>query len=68
VFQVSFVEEFSVTAVAMDIAKETSKDATLANVYQNVMEGWPCKMEDERCKPFYQWKDQLSTDQWCLLW
>ena len=66
VFQVMFVEELPVTAV--DIAKETSKDATLANVYHNVMEGWPCKMEDKRLKPFYQQKDQLSTDQGCLLW
>jgi len=57
-----FVEELPVKAV--DIAKETS---TLANVYQNVMEVYPCKMEDERLKPFYQWEDQLSTDQGCLL-
>ena len=32
------------------------------------MEGWPNKLKEESIKPFYQRKDQLSTDQGCLLW
>ena len=65
VFQVSFIEELPVTAV--DIATETKKDNTLATVYQYTMEGWPHKVK-EVLKPYYQCKDQLATDQGCLLW
>ena len=66
VFQVSFIEELPVTAV--DIATETKNDNTLATVYQYVMEGWPHKVKEEALKPYYQCKDQLATDQGCLLW
>ena len=66
VFQLSFVEELPVTAA--EIAVETSKDDTLARVYQYVMEGWPGKPAQEQLKHFYQCKDHLSTDQGCLLW
>ena len=66
VFQVSYVEELPV--MAADVAKETLKDATLATVYQYVMEGWPNKVQEDALKPYYQRKDQLATDQGCLLW
>ena len=66
VFQVSFVEELPVTAA--NIANETRKDNTLATVYQYVMEGWPYKIPEGALKPYYQRKDQLATDQGCLLW
>ena len=65
VFQVSFVEELPVTAV--NIANETRKDNTLATVYQYVIEGWPHKIPEGALKPYYQRKDQLATDQGCLL-
>ena len=32
------------------------------------MEVWPQKVQEGELKPFYQHKDQLSTDQGCLLW
>ena len=32
------------------------------------MEGWPHKVQEEALKPYYQHKDQLATDQGCLLW
>ena len=60
-FQVSYVEELPV--MAADVAKETLKDATLATVYQYVMEGWPHKVQEEALKPYYLRKDQLATDQ-----
>ena len=66
VFQVSFIEELPVTAV--DIATETKNNNTLATVYRYVMEGWPHKVKEEALKPYYQRKDQLATDQGCLLW
>ena len=39
------------------------KDPILVSVYNYVMEGWPNKPEEKSIKPFYQRKDQLSTDQ-----
>ena len=54
--------------MAADVAKETIKDATLAAVYQYVMEGWPHKVQEEALKPYYKHKNQLATDQGCLLW
>ena len=65
-FQISHVDELPVTA--RDIAQATSKDPILARVYNYIMEGWPNKPMEESIKPFYQHKDQLSTDQGCLLW
>ena len=32
------------------------------------MEGWPHKAQEEALKPYYQRKNQLATDQGCLLW
>ena len=32
------------------------------------MEGWPQRSVEDNLKPFYQHKDQLTTDQGCLLW
>ena len=66
IFQVSFVEELPVTAA--NIANETRKDNTLATVYQYMMEGWPHKIPEGALKPYYQRKDQLATDQGCLVW
>ena len=51
-----------------DIARETSRDATLAMVYQYVMEWWPQKVQEGKLNSFYQCKEHLSTDQGCLLW
>jgi len=66
IFQLSFVDELPMTAA--EIAVETSKDDTLARVYQYIMEGWPGKPAQEQLKPFYQRKDHHSTGQDCLLW
>ena len=33
-----------------------------------VMEGWPQRGVEDNLKPFYHRKDQLTTDQGCLLW
>ena len=32
------------------------------------MEGWLHNVQDEALKPYYQCKDQLATNQECLLW
>ena len=53
---------------AVDIAAAIAKDPIIAQVYQYVLEGWPQKGVNGNLKTFYQWRDQLSTDQGCLLW
>ena len=65
-FKVSFIDELPITA--SDIAEETSKDSVLSLIYKYVMEGWPQRGVEDNLKPFYHRKDQLTTDQGCLLW
>ena len=59
-FKISFIDELPVTAA--DIATETSKDRVLSQVYQFLLEGWPQRGVEDGLKPFYQRKDQLTTD------
>ena len=65
-FKVFLVDGLPLTAA--DIAGETVKDPILSQVYQYVLGGWPQKGVSDALKPFYQQRDQLSTDQGCLLW
>ena len=65
-FKVSFIDELPI--MASDIAEETSKDPVLSRIYQYIMEGWPQRDVEDNLKPFYHRKDQLTTDQGCLLW
>ena len=64
-FRVSFTDALPVTAA--EIASETAKDPLLSQVYQYMMKGWPQQRVSEEMKPLYQRKEQLSTDQGCLL-
>ena len=66
IFRVSFVDALPVTAV--EIASETTKDPLLSQVYHYVMDGWPSQGVEEVMRPLYQRREQLSTDQGCLLW
>lgn len=65
-FKVSFIDGLPVTAA--DIATETRKNPVLSHVYQFVLEGWAQRGVEDELKPFYQCKDQLTTDKGCLLW
>ena len=53
---------------AAEIASETAKDPLLSQVYHYMMKGWLQEGVSEEMKPLYQRKEQLSTDQGCLLW
>ena len=66
VFRVSFVDALAVTAA--EIASETTKDPVLSQVYHYVMEGWPRQGVSEQMRPLYQRREQLATNQGCLLW
>ena len=66
VFRVSFTDSLPVTAA--EIASETAKDPLLSKVYYYTMKGWLQQTFSEEMRPFYQRKEQLATDQGCLLW
>jgi len=65
-FKVSPVDGLPIAAI--DIATETIKDSVLSHFYPYVLQGWPQKNVSNGLKPFYQRRDQLSTDQGCWLW
>ncbi|RXN17967.1 integrase core domain [Labeo rohita] len=66
VFLISHVEELPVSA--KDIAEETRRDPILSKVLDLTLTGWPKFVPNPNLKPFYERKDQLSTDQGCVLW
>ncbi len=66
VFQISFLDELPISA--KDIATETRKNPVLSKVLDLTLSGWPSYVTDESLKPFLVRRDQLSTDQGCVLW
>ena len=61
----SFVDASPITAA--EIALETTKDPVLSQVYHYMMEGWLRQGVSEVIRPLYQRREQLATDQRCLL-
>ena len=54
---------------AIQIKHWTSQDPTLSKVRHYVQNGWPCSDDiDKDLLWFYQHKDELSTEDGCLLW
>ena len=66
VFTVSLIGGLPITA--SDIAATTAKDPILMSVYQYVLEGWPQGGVNDDLKSYHQNRDQLSSDQGCVLW
>ena len=66
VFCVSHIDELPVSA--KDIAEETRRDPLLSKVLDLTLSGWPKFVQNPELKPFCMRKDQLSTDQGCILW
>lgn len=52
---------------ATQIAQLTRTNSELARVYKFVMEGWPMQVE-ENLKVFFTKRNELSTEQGCVLW
>ena len=64
---ISLIDGMRLTAT--DIATEMVKDPVLSQVYQYVLGGWHAqKGMSDKLKLFYQRRNQLSTNQGCLLW
>lgn len=66
VFCVSYVDELPVSAT--DIATETRHDPILSKVLDLTLSGWPKYVPNPDLQPFHVRKDELSTDQGCVLW
>ncbi|XP_055758363.1 uncharacterized protein K02A2.6-like [Salvelinus fontinalis] len=66
VFQISLIDKLPISA--SDIAEETRKDPVLSKVLDLTLGGWPTFVNDNNLRPFIDKKDQLFTDQGCVLW
>ena len=66
IFHFSLVDELPVTN--KEIRSATRKGPVLARVYDMTMTGWPDHVTDERLKPYWTRRHELSTEQGCVLW
>ena len=46
----------------------TDKDPVLAKVRKYVLQGWPERVEAKEMAPYFQRKEELSTEEGCILW
>ncbi|XP_048731638.2 uncharacterized protein K02A2.6-like [Ostrea edulis] len=65
VFNIEQIENLPMTA--KEIAKETKRNPMLSCVYQHVTSGWK-KPEDTSLMPFYNRRDEITTQHGCLMW
>lgn len=66
IFHFSHLDDLPV--MAEDISRETKKDPVLVRVLDYTLNGWPNHVTEEGLKPYFQRREELSTDQGCLLW
>ncbi|KAK0144151.1 hypothetical protein N1851_017503 [Merluccius polli] len=50
------------------ISQSTLKDPVLCKVLELTRSGWPSHIKDERLKPYFTRKNELSVEQGCILW
>ncbi|XP_012942366.1 uncharacterized protein K02A2.6-like [Aplysia californica] len=62
----SYINDMPISAA--DIAKETRKDAVLSKVLQYTLTGWPNCSEDDNLKPFFQRREEITTEAGVLQW
>ena len=51
-----------------EITHATRTDPVLSRVLQFTKFDWPDKVEDERLKPYFNHRHELSVEQDCVLW
>ncbi|XP_021340098.1 uncharacterized protein K02A2.6-like [Mizuhopecten yessoensis] len=66
IFKFSHADELPVEAE--DISRATRKDPILSRVLDYVLSGWPNHVTDTELQPYFQRREQLSTEQGCILW
>ena len=50
------------------IRTSTMRDPVLSRVYKHVQSGWPNIIEDSEFKQYMVKRDELSTEEGCILW
>ena len=58
----------SLPVSASDVKRETRRDPTLSKVFDFTLNGWTDKPQDERLKPYYTRRNELSVENRCLMW
>ena len=53
---------------ASNVKRETRRDPTLSKVLDLTLNGRTYKPQDERLKPFYMRRNELSVQNGCLMW
>ncbi|KAK6179270.1 hypothetical protein SNE40_011672 [Patella caerulea] len=65
-FYFSYVNELPINS--HQISEATRKDRLMCKVLEYVKTGWPSFIEDPELKPYFIRRNELSTDQNCILW
>ena len=58
----------SLPVSASDVKRETRRDPTLSKVLDLTLNGWTDKPQDERLKPYYTRRNEISVENGCLMW
>ena len=66
IFHMSQIQYLPMTHV--DIQRETKRDKTLSQVYEQVQNGWQFHPKGSLLAPFYSRRNELTIHQGCLLW
>ena len=48
------------------VARETRRDPVLARVHESVVKGWSARADGD--KHYYEWRNELTVHQGCILW
>ena len=66
IYNLSQIDSLPVSA--SDVKRETRRNPTLSKVLDLTLNGWTYKPQDERLKPFYMRRNELSVQDGCLMW
>ncbi len=58
----------SLPVTAKEVRHATSVDPVLSRVLEFTRNGWPTEVEDQRLKPYFNRRHELSVEQDCLMW
>ena len=68
IFQVEEKHLDSLPITSNEIKNATRVDPVLSRVLQFLKYGWPTSVHDERIKPYFNQKYELTVEQDCVLW
>ena len=68
VYSVHMMELVHAPVTEKDVARETACDQVLAEVLKQVLEGWKNEVRDEKLRPYWLRRTELSCESGCLLW